>query len=93
MWIDQTAKPFPATTYTLYAMLSNYGYDSDNSPAFWMVLWSSVLQLILQIWSWLPFEAEFLEKETAKHQYQFAVATGVYDRAFDALNDDEDSDL
>jgi hypothetical protein len=59
MWTDQTAVPIPSDNYTLYNQLKNYGFDSKNSTAFWTVLISSISMTILQIWAWLPLEADF----------------------------------
>ena len=78
MWIDQTAVPLPTTDFTLYTMLKYYGYDNDNSPAFWSVLSSSLFMLVIQIWAWLPFEADYSEKADLVHLSEFSEAYAAY---------------
>lgn len=76
MWIDQTAKPIPSATYDLYSNLQWFGYDSNNSAAFWTVLTSSLFMVVLQTWAWLPFEADYSEKAEidAHHHHEEALA-------------------
>jgi hypothetical protein len=68
MWIDQTAVPLPTDNWGLYNVLKNYGYDNDNSAAFWSVLTSSIFMLVIQTWAWLPFEADYSEKAAHVHE-------------------------
>jgi len=59
--------------------LQTYGYDNDNSAAFWMVLSTSLLQIFLQTWSWLPFEADYEEKNEMLEEREFENARTDYE--------------
>jgi hypothetical protein len=70
--------------------LQSYGYDNDNSAAFWMVLSTSLLQIFIQTWSWLPFEADYEEKNEMLEEREFENARTDYEiRLAEAGADDE----
>ena len=59
--------------------MQTYGYDNDNSAAFWMVLSTSLLQIFIQTWSWLPFEADYEEKNEIFDEREFENARTDYE--------------